>query len=377
MTTAPLRMLGDFTVPHDLPVGGTPVGGLSGIDRDPRTGRYVMISDDQSQRAPARFYEAEIDVDDTGVRDVRLTKVQYLRRSDGKTYPSRTNWASEQSEYSPIERDRLGTVDPEDIRVDPWTGNVVWSHEGLDLLTAAGDPMIIEPALRVSKRDGSFLADLPTPAGNTIRAGTGPRHNRALEGFTFAGDGQLIVSVMEGPLEQDGAESTRAYGGLSRITVQDRGGNVVVQYAYPMDPLPDITPEGPYGALIGISTILAFEPATSTRFLLIERAFVSGYGRRIRIYDADCTDATDIAAVRSLVGAPVKPVNKTLLADLAEVGVPDPDNFEGMTWGPDLTSGEHTLLLVSDNDFRKELQTSVIALALRQSGPASPRRASR
>jgi hypothetical protein len=377
VTTAQLRMLGDFTVAHDLPIGGTPVGGLSGIDRDPRTGRYVLISDDQSQRAPARFYEAEIDVDETGVRDVRLTKVQYFRRSDAKTYPSRTDWASEQSEYSQTERDRLGTVDPEDIRVDPWTGNIVWSNEGLDLVTVAGDPMIIEPALRMSEPDGSFVADLPTPAGNMISAGAGPRRNRALEGFTFAGNGRFIVSVMEGPLGQDGPESTRAYGGLSRITVQDRDGNVVVQYAYPMDPLPDITPEGPYGALIGISTILAFEPATSTRFLLIERAFVSGYGRRIRIYDVDCADATDVAALSSLADAPVKPVNKSLLADLAEVGVPHPDNFEGMTWGPDLNSGERTLLLVSDNDFRTELKTSVVALALRQSAPATPRKARR
>nr|WP_296064874.1 esterase-like activity of phytase family protein [uncultured Actinoplanes sp.] len=351
-------------LPHDLPVGGTPVGGLSGIDRDRRTGRYLMISDDQSQRAPARFYEAEIDVDEAGVHGVRFTRVQYFHRPDAKVYPSRTQWATEQRRYAQADRNRLGTVDPEDLRVDPLTGNVVWAHEGLDLVTPGGEPMIIDPALRVSAPDGSFLRDLPTPAGQLIGDGQGPRANRALEGFTFAGGGNLIASVVEGPLEQDGAEPTRTHGALSRITLQDRDGTVVAQYAYPMDPLPDVTPEGPYGALTGISTILAVDPATFTRFLLIERAFVSGYGRRIRIYDADCADATDVAAVPSLVDEPVRPVRKTLVADLAQIGVADPDNFEGMTWGPELAGGERTLLLVSDNDFRAELSTRVLALAL-------------
>src|SRR4051794_15989002 len=61
---------GVVIVPHNSSVGGTPVGGLSGIDRDPQSGRYVTISDDQSQQAPARFYEAEIDLDDDGLQDV-------------------------------------------------------------------------------------------------------------------------------------------------------------------------------------------------------------------------------------------------------------------------------------------------------------------
>jgi hypothetical protein len=358
---------GVVVVPHDFRVGGTPVGGLSGIDRDPRSGRYLIISDDQSQQAPARFYEAEIDLDDDGLHGVRFTGVNFFHRPDAKTYPSRTEWATEQTAYRQADRNRLGTVDPEDIRVDPWTGDVVWTNEGLDLTTANGEPMVTDPTLRVSARDGRFLRDVPTPVGNLIGRRSGPRRNRALEGLTFAAGGRVIASVMEGPLAQDGAESTRTYGGITRITVQDRDGQLLAQYAYPMDPLPDVAPVGPYGALIGISAILAFDPSSSARFLLVERAFVSGYGRRIRIYDADCTDATDVAAIRSLVGEPVKLVRKTLLADLADIGLPNPDNFEGMTWGPRLSTGERTLLLVSDNDFRKELETTIVALTLRAS----------
>jgi hypothetical protein len=38
---------------------------------------------------------------------------------------------------------------------------------------------------------------------------------------------------------------------MTRITVQNRDGQALAQYAYPIDPLPDVTPEGPYGASIG------------------------------------------------------------------------------------------------------------------------------
>lgn len=358
------RLLGSHVVPHDLRVADTPVGGLSGIDFDRSTGHYVMISDDQSRQAPARFYTAEIDVDEKGIHDVRFTGVQFFRRPDGKVHPTRADWAREQAGLSRTERNQRGTVDPEDIRVDGRTGNIFWSSEGLDLTTADGTPMIIEPTLRVSAPDGTYLDDLPTPRVEPIGAESGPRPNRALEGFTFARNGDLVVSVMEGPLRQDGPECTRDHGALSRITVQSRAGEVVAEYAYPMDPLPDVTPVGRYGALIGISSILAVEPATSTRFLLVERSFVSGYNYRIRIYDADCANATNIAGVPSLIDAQFQPAEKTLLADLREIGVPDPPNFEGMTWGPELATGEQVLLLVSDNDFREIMRTEVLALAV-------------
>ncbi|WP_369794515.1 hypothetical protein [Kutzneria sp. 744] len=52
-----VRLLGEQIVPFNLPFQGTTVGGLSAIDRDPRTGQYVLISDDrsvwQAQLAPS------------------------------------------------------------------------------------------------------------------------------------------------------------------------------------------------------------------------------------------------------------------------------------------------------------------------------------
>jgi hypothetical protein len=202
----------------------------------------------------------------------------------------------------------------------------------------------------VSAPDGTYLHDLATPRNETFGDGVGPRENRGLEGVTFAQNGELVVSVLESSLRQDGPESSRSHGSLSRITVQRATGELVAQYAYPLDALPDVTPVGSYGSLIGISAILSSEPATATRFLLIERAYVSGYNHRIRIYEADCANATDVASLPSLVDAQFCPAQKRLLADL---GVPGPPNFEGMTRAPELPTGERVLLLISDNDFRE------------------------
>jgi hypothetical protein len=60
---------------------GTTVGGLSGIDRDPRTGTWYMISDDRWRYDPARFYTGSVDIDPrTGAfSGVRISGVSTLR----------------------------------------------------------------------------------------------------------------------------------------------------------------------------------------------------------------------------------------------------------------------------------------------------------
>ncbi|HEY4422270.1 MAG TPA: esterase-like activity of phytase family protein, partial [Pseudonocardia sp.] len=166
----------------------------------------------------------------------------------------------------------------------------------------------------------------------------------------------------------DEPEPTAWAGGVTRITVQSVEGAVLAQYAYELD----LPPEGPGGAAAdgntGVSSILACEPATSTRFLLLERAFAAGSGNRIRVYVADLSRATDVRALPSLVGASIEPARKTLLVDLADVGLEGLGNIEGMTWGPDVCTGERTLVLVSDDNFAATQRTQVVALAMARTG---------
>jgi hypothetical protein len=346
-----IGFLGERIIPKGM-FEGTTVGGLSGIDRDPRTGRYVLISDDRSALQPARFYTADIDVSAHGLGAVTLTGTHPFLRPDGTTFP-------------PLSANDGTTVDPEDIRVDPWTGNYAWSQEGERIVTPE-QAVLIDPSIQTAHRDGSFGHALPTPAIERMSADNrGPRQNEVLEGLTFAAGGSLVVSSMEGALLQDGPDPTTRQGTLSRITVQTRTGHLLGQYAYPQEPIfAEPNPPGSF-ANNGVDEILALDSADPSRYLVMERSFVTGVGNKIRIYEVDLRGATNIARFDSIAGAHIRPLHKKLVADLADFPLSTVDNVEGMTWGPRLRTGERTLLLVSDDNFAASQVTQVIALTVR------------
>lgn len=328
-----VRLLGEQVLPFGLEFDGTTVGGLSGIDFAARTGEYVLISDDRSERDPARFYTARFAVDEKGVGPVTLTGTQPLRTADG-------------AEYGAL------SVDPEEIRVDPRTGDFVWTQEGERF-----EDLLIDPATRIAHPDGGYAGELPIAASTAMRANAGPRRNAGLEGATFAADGMLFVTALEAPLLQDGPAPTAAAGAPIRLTVQARSGPVLAQYAYPVEPV-----FAPGDGDNGVASILAENPLDPTKLLVLERGYVPGQGNRIRIYRADLAGAANVLD-KPIGGA--KPVGKQLVADLSQLGLGHVDNIEGMAWGPRLASGERTLVLVSDNNFDDKQKTQVIALALR------------
>ncbi|MFC9965374.1 esterase-like activity of phytase family protein [Nocardia ignorata] len=332
-----VRVLGEQVIEHDLDFRGTVVGGLSGIDYRPGSDDFVLISDDRSEKSPARVYTARIPLGDTGVGAVEFTGTVPLRRADGSTYPPKS-------------------VDPEDIRIDPLTGDYFWTQEGERAAVLA------DPSVRVAKQDGTFVSELPIPENERILPDSGPRQNQALEAATFAAGGALFVTALEGPLLGDGPEATPTSGATTRITVQARFGPLLAQYPYPLEPVfADSRPE-PGRASNGVTAILAVDPVDPTRFLVLERAFAEGAGNRVRVFEIDTAGATNI------LDAPVagaRPVTKRLVADLTDLGVAAVDNIEAMTWGPRLSSGERTLVLVADNNFSARQRSQVIVLAVR------------
>jgi hypothetical protein len=358
------RLLGVHTIPHDLEFDGTVVGGLSGIDFDPESDRYFLISDDRSERNPARFYIAHFNIDDRGFSSFWFGSVVYFRRPDGRAYPNQRDWAVEQRQYSTAERNVLGTVDPEEIRWDSRTGTLLWCQEGINVTDPDGTEILVNLAVRESDVHGNFIRDLPTPLNETVGTASGPRVDHALESLTLASGGDLVVTVLEDPLIGDGPEPTAAAGGRSRITVQSRDGALLAQYAYDIEPLPGSA--GPAEGNLGIPSMLAWTKETRSKYIIIERAFVNGYGNRIQIYQTDLANATDIRDLSSAAGSSsaVVPAEKSLLVDLKDIGLDSLENVEGCTWGPDLPSGERTLVLVSDNNFASRQQTQLIAIAV-------------
>ncbi|WP_326799886.1 esterase-like activity of phytase family protein [Streptomyces sp. NBC_01808] len=348
---AQARLLGEEIVPFKLDFRGTTVGGLSGVDRDRCTGEYVFISDDRSFLQPARFYTAEVDVDADGVHSVRFTGTRPFRQPDGALYPSPS-------------ADAAKAVDPEEVRVDPRTCRYWWAQEG-DRPAAAGAPLV-QPSIQVASRTGAYRGQLRLPDNYAItRDERGPRRNQSLEAFTFGFRSGVVTSAVEGPLIQDGPVPDTHHGALVRVTQQTRGGRVLGQYAYPIEKIfAESDPDSPWGPDTGVPSILAF-PDDPHRFLVLERTWVAGSGYKIRLYDATTRGASDVRAVDSLAERHVVPMRKKLVADFDTLGLSTVDNTEGMTWGPELPSGERSLILVSDDNFDKDAVTQVVALAVR------------
>ncbi|MFJ4920346.1 esterase-like activity of phytase family protein [Streptomyces sp. NPDC088725] len=345
------RLLGEKIVPHKLPFRNTTVGGLSGIDRDPCTGEYVMISDDRSVLQPARFYTARIAVDGAGVHSVDFTGTHPFLQPDGQVYP-------------PASAGDGKAVDPEELRVDPRTCRYWWAQEG-DRPKSASDP-VIQPSIQFATPSGGYLGQLPLPAQyvNTMDD-RGLRRNKAIEAITFGDRDRVLTSVAEGPLLQDGPEPTLELGALVRLTRQSRTGEVLGQFAYPLDKIltkPD--PSSPWPPDAGVPSIVAFRDDPS-RYLVLERSWVAGSGFRIRLYDTTTRGATVMENLDSLAGQKVIPMRKELVADFTDLGLSTVDNIEGMTWGPTLRNGERTLLLVSDDNFADDEVTQIVALGIR------------
>jgi hypothetical protein len=349
-----VAFLGEHRIPPGTQYGGTTVGGFSGLDRDAESGSWVIVSDDRSSLQPARFYTADLRFDgpDGALSAVELTGTTPFLRPDGTPYP-------------PLEGGDGTTADPEDIRVDPTTGQLLWSQEGERVVPADGAaPMLIDPTVRFTQRDGRFGSELTISPEQRADAGErGIRQNQGPEGLTFADRGNLVVTALEGPLLQDGPAATRTAGALSRIVLQTRTGEIVSEFTYPQEPIfADPVPADGF-ANSGVTAVLAVDDNDPAHFLVVERSFVTGVGNKIRIYDVDTTGATDIAGGQPISGA--TPVTKRLLVDLADLPLASVDNIEGMAWGPDRPDGSRTLVLVSDDNFEETQVTQFVALAVR------------
>ncbi|HZF89930.1 esterase-like activity of phytase family protein, partial [Streptomyces sp.] len=215
-----------------------------------------------------------------------------------------------------------------------------------------------EPSVRRHSRDGRVLDRLPVPdALRVAPAGRAPV-NGTFEGLTMTRDGRTLVASMEYALGGDSAGIVRVQ--TWRRTHDDRF-RPAAQYAYRTDPglgVPEITatPDG--------------------RLLVLERGFTAGVGNTVRLYLADPRHATDVSGVEHLTGQDgVRPVRKTLLADLADcpdLGAtakqpqPNPllDNIEAMA----VTGRFHgrlNVLLASDDNQNPAQTTRFYVLRVR------------
>ncbi|MFE3452180.1 esterase-like activity of phytase family protein [Nonomuraea sp. NPDC059194] len=342
------RFLGEQRLPHKMQVEGTTLGGLSGIDRDPRTGTWYFISDDRWRYQPARFYTGRLDIDRVSgaFTGVHVDGVTTLRRPDGTPYPA----------YGLAE-----SADPETIRFDRWSRRLLWGHEGDRPDERNPDIPVSSMFVRWVDTNGRHLGELPIPRNlNLTRTSSGPRRNFGFEGLTFGR--RTIAAIVEGPRFEDGQPPTVDRGAPARLTVWNRRGRPLAQYAYPIDPLP-VAPIPPTGHTdTGVSEILAID---DDRYLALERSWLEGVGYRVKLYEIDLRSATNVLRRDSLAtGEPYHPVGKRLVLDVSAQQRPT-QNLESLAWGPRLRTGECTLVIGSDDNFDDREVTQFLAYAVR------------
>jgi hypothetical protein len=338
-TVTDVTSLGMVTVPHLFPFEGTAVGGLSGITYDAAKDVYYALSDD---RTVPRYYTLAIDVSDGSLDpgDVTFLGVTFLHEQGGEGFEP-------------------GVADPEGINLAR-QGQLFISSEGDANASPAIDPFVNRFTLSGRQNRVLLVPDKFLPDGVET---FGIRDNQAFESLTSSPDGRYLYTATENALHQDGPASTLATSSPSRLLVYDLAGKRPgAEYVYIVAPIPK-APE-PAGAFAdnGLVELQALD--NHGNFLAMERSFAVGVGNTVVLFEIGTKGATDVSGLESLMGASYVPMPKRHVADFeVDLGI-DPDNLEGMAFGPALPDGRMLLIVVSDDNFNAVQTTQFIALAV-------------
>ena len=352
-----INFIGQATYPTgSVTVEGTQVGGLSGIDYDQINNRYYSISDDRSDRNPARFYTLNIDLSSGSLSSSGINFSGVTTLLNQNNQPFATN-----------------TIDPEGIGLTS-NGTVFVSSEG-EVSNLAGrlqSPFVNEFALGTGRQ----LRQLPVPSkfvpviGPADAPTAGIRNNLAFENLTITPDGKFLFTATENALVQDGPVATINTGSRSRILKYNlTTGQPEQEFVYLTDPVAvPAVPETGFNTN-GLVELLALDNRGT--LLALERSFSTGApgtGNTIKLYEVRVNGATDISGINSLSAININtiiPVEKRLLLNFDSLGLPTGlDNVEGMTLGPVLPNGQQSLVLVSDNNFSATQFTQILAFGV-------------
>lgn len=340
-----LRFIGDQNIATGEKFKETELCGLSGLAFDKKKNRLIAISDDRSDTNDARFYELDFKLDEKSF-SVTPADVVTLKNKEGKSFPK-------------------GSIDAEDI---------VFLNDDL-IITTEGwinkEPPI-GPEIYVMTRDGKYKSNLEVPAkfnpikGNENTAGI--RDNLGFESVAVSKDGNTIWVAAEEALYQDDRTSGPRYASVLRL-IQYKDSKPAKEFGYRLEKIPSLSIAGLIVGMTGLSSILAIDDST---FYSIERSYMPLLRKTvIKIFKSKITDKiTEISKMDSIKGKNITTIEKELVANLEDftTSMSDKfqtiDNIEGICFGPKLANGHETLILVSDNNFKKKQRTQFLAFEI-------------
>lgn len=349
LTLTDYELLGTVDIPTGTEFAGTEIGGLSSITYNAKRDVFLAISDDQGTIDPVRFYTLAIDMSDGsfGPEDVTFLDVTQILDENGQPYAP-------------------GSIDPEGLVLTRW-GALYYSSEGF-----AGRTPPVDPFIKSMNRNGRQIRALTIPEKYLPDAGgtQGVRNNLAFESLNVLPNQRTLVTAVEGALVQDGPAANVDQESFARLlTYRLRNGRPGSEFVYVVNPVAE-APNPPDAFRVnGLVELLPLDNAGT--MLAMERSFSVGAGNTVWLYEISLHGATDVSHAFSLYPDGLDqppldfvPVRKRLILDVeADLGI-EPDNLEGMAFGPALPDGRLPLILVSDNNFNAGQTTQFIALAV-------------
>lgn len=347
-----IEVLGVKTFPTGFKYENTEVGGLSGITYDQKADIYYVLSDDRSIKAPAHFYQLKIDV-----------------KSFENDYVKTNNLASPaieiQNVYSLLDHNQQpylpSTIDPEGIAFNQTTQTLFISTEG-------DTSQNIQPTMQELTNTGEYLRDFTLDEKFLIREKTGVRNNLSLESSTISSDDHYLFTANENALIQDGNTATIKQGSPCRIIQYDLLTNQPAkEFLYLTDPIISQAINSQINLNTDTNGIADLLAINDHKLIVLERSFALNTGSIIQLFLVNLNQGETIENIPSLknYAGLIQPLEKKLLWQMQKLNydMNDPtdyliiDNIEGITFGPKLSDGSQSIILVSDNNFQNMQST--------------------
>ena len=345
ITVAGYELIGTINIPTGTQFEETEIGGLSSITYDPARDVYYAISDDQGTIDPVRYYTLAIDLSDGQLDPGDITFLEVTTILDPSGVP-----------YAPT------SLDPEGLTL-AHEGQLYFSSEGFAARTPPVDPFINRMNLNGRHNRSLIIPDKFLPDGTSTQ---GVRSNLGFESLNVTPDRRTLVTASEGALAQDGPAANLGQSSFARILeYRLSSGKPGAEYVYVVNPVAETpVPENQF-RVNGLVELLPLDNLGT--MLALERSFsvgAEGGGNTIWLYEIRTQEATDVSGKFSLLNETFTPVTKRLILNVEEdLGI-EPDNIEGMAFGPPLPDGRLPLILVSDNNFAVTQTTQFIVLAV-------------
>jgi hypothetical protein len=341
-----IKFIGEAILPKGLILKKTEIGGLSGITYDAKKNLYYAISDDRGQKGNTRFYTLKIDLSKGSLKKDGVVPVSITTLLNKKYQP-----------FPPGETDTEG---------------IALTNKATVFISSEGD---------VTKLINPFIKEFSISSGREIttlyipnkflpdkNGQQGIRNNLAFESLTITPNEKHLFTATENALIQDGSAAKANIGSPCRILQYNLFSNQPEQeFLYKTEAVaPFFNVMGKFAS--GLPDLLALD--NQGHFLSLERSF-TGLGFAISLFQVSLEGADNIHKIDSLLAVDsqnIKPVQKKLLLDLRTLDVLL-DNIEGLTFGPKLPDGQHSLILISDNNFNSLERTQILAFKIKIETP--------